>query len=157
MSAYERMVFVIMVISCNHICIWGAGNNGLKMYYYLKLQEKNNLVFGDNNKKKWGRVFDLVECVGKDMLLDRYGRSILIIVCTANQNREIISDLKAVGFENVISDENYYREEPLNPALRYLIKEGNFDEINRLSHEYNKKLKWNYLRSNYENTAGLSQ
>ena len=86
-----------------HVLIYGAGFQGRLLAYELRGRGCLIEAFADQNESLCGRRIDGILCIKPDALKD-YGRKNLIIVSPDN-SEEIVSQIKNMGFESVITKE----------------------------------------------------
>ena len=90
------------------ICIFGVGQRGIGLYYFLKKNNIDVFCFCDNDKKKRGYVLDDVYCY----LLDELQSDLTITYVIANRDfsEEIRVQLEQAGITNILFDVDIYKE-----------------------------------------------
>lgn len=87
-----------------HILIYGAGFQGKLLAHELRGRGRLVEAFIDQNELLCGSKIDGIICLNPDTLKN-YGREILIIV-SPDDSEEIVSRIKSMGFEAVITKKN---------------------------------------------------
>jgi glycosyltransferase involved in cell wall biosynthesis len=83
------------------ICIFSAGEYGVRLYHELRSKLINVHSFSDNNPQKWGYLFDNISCIPPQQLDEEKDRTLVIV---ANRSpAEIVKDLKSKGYPFVIT------------------------------------------------------
>ncbi|MFD0673618.1 hypothetical protein [Cohnella sp. GCM10027633] len=85
----------------DRLCIFGAGEFGLRLYQELR----NKLIpvawFSDNNPDKWGYLVDNIYCVSPSEIEKEKERTLVIV---ANRTPDgIVKQLKTQGFPHVMT------------------------------------------------------
>lgn len=79
-----------------NLCVFGAGEYGIQLYQELRSRMVTVHCFADNNPDKWGYLFDSVNCISPQNLLERK-ETILIIVAIQNP-QSVVEQLRSAGF-----------------------------------------------------------
>jgi glycosyltransferase involved in cell wall biosynthesis len=83
----------------DRICIFSAGEYGIRLYQELRSKLINIHCFSDNNPAKWGYLFNGIECVSPESLEIEKERTLVIVANRAP--KEIIQQLTSKGFPYV--------------------------------------------------------
>ncbi|RED57586.1 glycosyltransferase [Cohnella lupini] len=81
------------------VCIFGAGNYGLRLLQELKDRQVQVDFFSDNDPSKWGLNFNQVECI-EPAALSPYKENMLVLVA-ARTPGEIVKQLTFAGYPYV--------------------------------------------------------
>lgn len=95
------------------ICIWGAGFLGTQKG--LELLNKKGIAvnyYCDNNHYLWGRdIINGIKCISPAELQKKKGNIICFLMMTNNSAKEVMTQLKDMGIEQVISFDELFIEE----------------------------------------------
>ncbi|MGZ0043297.1 glycosyltransferase [Paenibacillus ottowii] len=80
----------------NRICIFCAGDYGIRLYEELRSKMIAIDFFSDNDSNKWGYLFDNVHCISPKMLELEKERTLVIVATRTPVS--ILNDLEAKGF-----------------------------------------------------------
>jgi glycosyltransferase involved in cell wall biosynthesis len=81
------------------VCIFGAGNYGLRLQQELQGRRIRIDYFSDNDSNKWGRMFEGIECVAPTSLAE-LKETVLVIVASRTPD-EMVKQLTLAGFPYV--------------------------------------------------------
>jgi len=96
LSLFDTYIKNISRGKANRVCIFGAGEYGIRLYYELRSRLIPVAYFSDNNAEKWGYLFDNMYCISPRQLEEEKD-STLVIIATAMPDG-IINQLKEKGF-----------------------------------------------------------
>lgn len=99
----------------HRLCIFGAGEYGMRLYQELRCRLIQVDCFSDNNQAKWGYLFDHVQCISPDKLKEEKDRMLVIV---ANRSpSDIVDQLRAQGFPYIATkqelDKVFYNVPPV--------------------------------------------
>ncbi|MNC13872.1 putative glycosyltransferase EpsJ [compost metagenome] len=87
--------------NADRICIFCAGEYGIRLYQELRSKLISIDCFSDNNPDKWGYLFDNITCVPPKEL-EEYKERTLVIVATRTPD-EIVDQLRSLDFPYVVT------------------------------------------------------
>ncbi|GHV12691.1 hypothetical protein AGMMS49938_05780 [Fibrobacterales bacterium] len=112
------------------ICIFGAGDYGMRMYHMLKVCKIKAAMFSDNNPLKWDtKVVDEVKCFNPKSLLD--DTKLRVIVAVKNNQDVIADDLRNRGFDKIVLMSEI--EEEINERIDEIINGYGVDLVKYMS------------------------
>lgn len=111
--AYNPPLFeqILPVIFNGHyqICIYGAGEYGLKCYYLLKDSGINTKIFCDQDERKHGIILDNIECISYEKLQNiATDKNIVIFVCIDN-GKKVKEKILYDNFQYVYLQEDIFK------------------------------------------------
>lgn len=86
------------------ICIFGAGEYGTRLYQELSSKLIHVDCFSDNNPKKWGGIFNHVECISPEQLEKEKDRTLILVA--SRTPTEIMKQLKLQGYQYVTTKQD---------------------------------------------------
>jgi glycosyltransferase involved in cell wall biosynthesis len=99
LSGLEMYIKELSNGKAERVCIFCAGEYGIRLYQELRSKLIYIDCFSDNNPGKWGYLFDNVYCISPKKL-EEYKQNTLVIVATRTPT-EIVKQLKSQGFPYV--------------------------------------------------------
>lgn len=116
-SKFQNYINNLSNGKAKRICIFGAGDLGVRMYYNLKDRCISVDYFSDNDEKKWGKFIDMANCISPSELEKIKGDS-LVIVSTISPS-PILEQLKVFKVPYVVT--RYELESKIldTPPLKY--------------------------------------
>lgn len=90
------------------ICIFGVGQRGIGLYYFLKRKQIEVFCFCDNDKNKRGYVLDDVFCYLLEEL--HSDKSITYVIANKDYSDEIKEQLKQDGITKILLDKDLYNK-----------------------------------------------
>ncbi len=109
------------------ICIFCAGDYGIRLYQELRSKLISVNCFSDNNPKKWGYLFDNVYCIDPKKLLKDKERT-LVIVATRTPD-EIVKQLKSEEFPYVTTKQDIERILFSTPPVKWITALESLENI----------------------------
>lgn len=109
------------------ICIFCAGDFGIRMYYDLKDRLIPVEYFSDNDEKKWGYFLDEKKCISPKELLKIKNDTLIIV--SALSFGPIVEQLRTMGFPFVITKYDIESEILDTPPIKWIQALNNIEEL----------------------------
>lgn len=124
--------------SADEICIWGAGQRGMKIYYHLQNMHIDVMCFCDSDSDKYGYIAEHHYCIPVEYLqMDK--EHVLVIVANARHKDVIIGMLIEKGFKYIVTDSYLYEKGLIIENLStYKMEPCDNQMLSRLADCYNQ-------------------
>lgn len=133
LSKLDRYIKSLSKNKANHICIFGAGEYGIRLYQELRSKLISVDFFSDNNSEKWGYIFDNIYCITPDQLKEKKEDTLVII---ANRTpTEIIKQLKSEKFPYITTKQEIDGELFNVPPVKWITALENIESLDYSSPE----------------------
>lgn len=96
LSKFQKYINQLSSGKAKRICIFGAGEYGIRLYQELRSKLISVHFFSDNNSEKWGYFFENLECISPEQL-EQEKEQTLVMVATRTPTG-IVNQLKDRGF-----------------------------------------------------------
>lgn len=117
----------------DRICIFGAGEYGIRLYQELRSKLIPVHRFSDNNEGKWGFLFDNVNCISPKQLEAEKDRTLVIV---ANRSPvEIINQLRSHDFPYISTKQEIDKVLIHTPAVEWMTVLNNIENLDFSSKE----------------------
>lgn len=90
------------------IYIFGAGQRGIELYYYLRINGYGITGFVDNDIQKRGEIVDGILCDTIDCIKD--DKNSIVFIANARYGDNIRKQLEALGYTNIYTDIDIYHK-----------------------------------------------
>jgi glycosyltransferase involved in cell wall biosynthesis len=99
LSSLRKYIKELSDEKADRIAIFCAGEYGMRLYQELRSKLISVDYFSDNNPRKWGCIYEQVDCISPQQLEEVKDRT-LVIVATQTPT-DIVEQLKCMGFPYV--------------------------------------------------------
>lgn len=127
LSSLQKYVREISNGKAERICIFCAGEYGMRLYQELRSKLIPVNCFSDNNPERWGYLFNNTYCIPPKQLAEKKEHT-LVIVATRTPN-EIVDQLKGQGFPYVTTKQEIDRILFNTPPVKWITALDNIEGL----------------------------
>ena len=133
LAAFHQYLSTLSNGCATKLCIFCAGEWGLRLYHELKSKLVYVDFFSDNNPDKYGYITENTYCIPVNKLTDVKNET-LVIVATRTPD-SIVSQLKALGFPYVATKQQIDKIMFDVPPVKWITSMDSLDDVDYTSKE----------------------
>lgn len=133
LSAFHDALFALSDGTAKKICIFGAGNWGLRLFHELQCRLVQVDFFCDNNPDKHGYIVEGISCISVEKLM-QYKDETLVIVSTVRPE-SILKQLQELEFPFIVTRQQLVQQLFGTPRIKWMTSLDSIENLNYSSPE----------------------